>query len=604
MMATKVIRYHLPLVIYFIGFTLMIFQTSALFTLRKWMLLLSLTTLIYSANIVADVKLDIEGIDGDLLTQVENYLGTPVIENKADLKRIITKLEQQAPKALQALGYYSPVIKIQGKRKKDDWLIAINIAAGEPVKVASLDISLKGGAQTDAAFADLIAEAPLQLGSIFNHGQYESIKASLYNLAIAHGYFQAQFEQSLVQVYPEQNIAEILLIFNSGPRANFGEITFSKTPLDKDFLTYWINFQPGEPYDAKLINELHRTLFNSHYFSNVRIRPQRKNPNQLTIPVDVQLTAAKTHQFGVGAGFATDSGPRVKATWKRPYLNSSGHSFNAGTSVSAVQKDVSAQYKIPLLTDPQHDFLTLNAGIQKEDVEDIDSILYTASVQKQKLTRHQWTQNLFLRWQRETFFNGDEEDTTTLYLPGFSYSLIRSSGGVSPNSGHKYSFEFQFAEEALASDISLQYLIAGTKRIHSLASKHRAIWRLDAGILNTNDFDRTPSSLRFFAGGDSNVRGFGFKSISPEDADGEKIGGHYLTTGSLEYDYQFADEWRAAIFTDAGDAYDESGIDLKHSVGFGVRWISPIGPLQIDLAVAISEEDNPIRLHLSIGPEL
>ena len=582
----------------------MSFQSQSLFTPNKRVFFLLLTALIFSTDLAAKVKVDIGGIDGDLLTQVENYLGTPVIENKSDLERIITKLEQQAPKALQAIGYYSPVIKIQGKRKKDDWLIAINIAAGEPVKVASLDISLKGGAQTDAAFTDLIAEAPLQLGSILNHGQYKSIKASLYNLAIAHGYFQAHFEQSLVQVYPEQNIAEIRLIFNSGPRASFGEITFSETPLDEDFLAHWINFQPGEPYDVKLINELHRTLFNSHYFSDVRIKPQRKNPDQLGIPIDVQLTAEKSHQFGVGAGFATDSGPRVKLTWDRPYLNSRGHSLSSGTSISAVQKDVSTQYKIPLLTDPQHDFLTLNAGIQKEDVEDIDSILYTASVQRQKLTRHQWTQNLFLRWQRETFFNGDEKDTTTLYLPGFSYSLIRSSGGVSPNSGHKYSFEFQFAEKALASDISLQYLTVGTKRIHSLANKHRAIWRLDAGILNTNDFDRTPSSLRFFAGGDSSVRGFGFKSISPEDADGENIGGHYLTTGSLEYDYQFADKWRAAIFTDAGDAYDKDEIDLKHSVGFGVRWISPIGPLQIDLAVATSEEDNPIRLHLSIGPEL
>ncbi|HBA33217.1 MAG TPA: hypothetical protein DCZ12_03685, partial [Gammaproteobacteria bacterium] len=40
------------------------------------------------------------------------------------------------------------------------------------------------------------------------------------------------------------------------------------------------------------------------------------------------------------------------------------------------------------------------------------------------------------------------------------------------------------------------------------------------------------------------------------------------------------------------------------SLGMGIRWLSPVGPLRIDLAAGVSEADTPVRLHLSIGPEL
>ncbi|MCF5646079.1 BamA/TamA family outer membrane protein, partial [Pseudomonas syringae] len=43
--------------------------------------------------------------------------------------------------------------------------------------------------------------------------------------------------------------------------------------------------------------------------------------------------------------------------------------------------------------------------------------------------------------------------------------------------------------------------------------------------------------------------------------------------------------------------------DLKTGVGFGVRWVSPVGPLRLDLAHGL-DDDGGIRLHFSMGPEL
>ena len=87
--------------------------------------------------------------------------------------------------------------------------------------------------------------------------------------------------------------------------------------------------------------------------------------------------------------------------------------------------------------------------------------------------------------------------------------------------------------------------------------------------------------------------------------DGYKIGGQALAVGSLEYNYQFKDGWRAALFSDFGNTYDKNfSNDTEYSVGLGIRWASPIGPLRIDVASGISDEDHPIRVHFFIGSPL
>jgi translocation and assembly module TamA len=133
---------------------------------------------------------------------------------------------------------------------------------------------------------------------------------------------------------------------------------------------------------------------------------------------------------------------------------------------------------------------------------------------------------------------------------------------------------------------------------------HQFVGRGDLGYIVTDDFDGVPYNLRYFAGGDQSVRGYDYESLSPEE-DGLLLGGQVLAVGSLEYNYQFRDGWRAAVFADAGNAYDENfSNETKYGVGVGVRWASPVGPIRVDVAAGVSEDSVPIRLHFFIGPPL
>jgi len=107
-----------------------------------------------------------------------------------------------------------------------------------------------------------------------------------------------------------------------------------------------------------------------------------------------------------------------------------------------------------------------------------------------------------------------------------------------------------------------------------------------------------------FAGGDQSVRGYDYQSLSPENSEGDRIGGRYMVAGSVEYQYSVAEKWRVATFIDQGNSFNTLELpNLKTGVGIGVRWVSPVGPIRLDLAHAM-DDDGGIRLHFSMGPEL
>lgn len=132
---------------------------------------------------------------------------------------------------------------------------------------------------------------------------------------------------------------------------------------------------------------------------------------------------------------------------------------------------------------------------------------------------------------------------------------------------------------------------------------HRGIVRVNGGWMDTDNFEKVPPSLRFFAGGDNSVRGYKYQSISPLDASGQLAGGRYLATGSLEYQYRVYGNWWVAAFTDAGDAWDNAP-DWKTSAGLGIRWASPVGPVRFDVAHGFENENDEFMIHFTLGPEL
>ncbi|MGL5505051.1 MAG: autotransporter assembly complex protein TamA, partial [Aeromonas veronii] len=170
--------------------------------------------------------------------------------------------------------------------------------------------------------------------------------------------------------------------------------------------------------------------------------------------------------------------------------------------------------------------------------------------------------------------------------------------------GDRQQLTLEFSDARWGSDISFMRVWGRSKWLRTLGDNHRFLMRAEQGAIIGDSFSLVPPSLRFFTGGDQTVRGFGYESISPTGPDGKLTGGRYTSVASLEYNYRFSEKWLGAMFVDGGTSTTDYSEPWKIGTGVGVRWVTPIGQVRLDLAVGVSEEDKPLRLHFALGPEL
>ena len=96
------------------------------------------------------------------------------------------------------------------------------------------------------------------------------------------------------------------------------------------------------------------------------------------------------------------------------------------------------------------------------------------------------------------------------------------------------------------------------------------------------------------------MRGYAYQSLGPKDAHGNLVGGKYLTTGSLELDWDVYKSYGLAVFGDAGGADDVPNVRLHYGAGLGLRYRAPFGAIAVDLAHPFDRGAEAVRLHLGV----
>ncbi|MBP0944833.1 autotransporter assembly complex family protein [Pseudomonas alliivorans] len=559
-----------------------------------------------SAAALADARLDVQitPANPDLKANIEGYVGELGERNAQALRNFSLGAEQQAEKAAQALGYYQAQIDSEIQDGENPRLI-IKVLPGEPIRLRNVVVRVEGPAASLKAFKVPQSDA-LKAGAVLNHGHYEDAKRLIQNQASRYGFFSGRFTSQRLAIDPRAGVADIDLVYDSGPRYSLGKVVFSgDSPFDEDLLKRMVPFKENTPYDSQLIAELNQAMQASGYFEGVRVDAAPTAAVGQVIPVTVQLETRKPRTMGLGLGFSTDVGPRGKANWTRHWANAQGHSYGFESELSAPRQNVGLWYDVPL-DPPLTDKLRFAGGYQYEEIAGTDSLskLLTVGPEWHSKLPSGWERVISLKWQREEYRLGDDSGLSTLLMPGISYSYLRSDDRIDPHKGYRLQFDAQVAKEGVGSDANLVRGNVLLKGLTTVAQNHRFLGRVQFGGNFTDGYTSIPPSLRFFAGGDQSVRGYDYQTLSPTNSDGDRIGGRYMVAGSVEYQYSIAEKWRLATFVDQGNSFNNLDLpSLKTGVGFGVRWVSPVGPLRLDLAHPL-DDDGGVRLHFSMGPEL
>jgi translocation and assembly module TamA len=549
----------------------------------------------------------IEGVDDKVAETLQNGLTIERHKNNDRLsQRYVEKLHQSSFEELQTMltvfGFYSPEITGDLQTTEAGWQANYQIDTGEPVLIDNVELKIDGEAASDSEFEKLIKDFPLKAGQPLDHQAYESAKKSILRLAASRGYFDGEMTRSEVKVRPEKYSATVYLTYQSGIRYLFQSIDYPDTVIGERLLSKLQPIEAGEPYDDKKVLSLRSNLSNSGYFENVSVQTRRNERHDGKVPLAVTLREKPKHLYTAGLGYGTDTGARLALGWENRYINQRGHRLNTEARLSQVANSLSADYVMPFWSETINT-VGFNTEFKQQDTDTSESQSYAIG-SYYKRQRFGWDETGSLKLLQEDFDVSDDSESALLLIPGISWSRTWADNTLYTRHGGRLSLSLSGASESLLSDVSFGQVVVRGKYIRSLSENGRIITRAALGATEVSDFEQLPTSLRFFAGGDNSIRGFDYQSLGPEGDDGEVEGGRYLAVGSVEYEHMFLEKWGGAIFSDFGNAYNSFSDPIEYSVGIGVRWRSPVGLIRVDLAKALSDTDEPIGLHIVIGPDL
>jgi translocation and assembly module TamA len=563
--------------------------------------------LVYVPTSDAAVTVNVTGVSGRLKAQILATLALSRLDRQdhatpASIRSMYQRSLTDIDNVLKSNGFYRYELSDELEQEDENWNANFGIILGVPVIIKNLEVKIDGEGSSDIELTRAAREFPLKLNSRLEHGLYESGKGRIENIARQRGYFDAVFTTHVINIDESANTAAIELVLDSGKRYLFGAVLITETVVDRDVLDKFVPFREGSPYDANQLITLGQSLRSSNYFNDVTVIAVLENVEDYRVPVLVTLTPKPQNNIRVGIGYGTDSGPRLVGSWDNHYINRRGHRVETDLKLSPTYSDLTGLYGMPdfRLNGAEVDLVT---SLSSENTDTHSSDAFKLGVRQNRL-RRDWNEVIGLTYQFESFQVADIDRNSNLLMPEITYWKTVTDSPVYTTSGYRFSIGLKGSVQGALSDMSFLQALVNAKYIFPVSDKSRVITRAELGATSVKNFDKLPASIRFFAGGDNSIRGFDLQTLGPRNAAGEVIGGKYLATGSLEYEVEVINNWSVALFTDAGNAYNEFSDHFVYSGGAGIRWKTPVGLIRVDLAVGLSEDSRPIRLHINVGPDL
>lgn len=509
----------------------------------------------------------------------------------------IQKFYEKAPaaiqKALLPYGYFRS--DVQGTLTKTDrfWVTSFHVTPGPELPITSLQIDIQGAGSNDPAFLTWKKNVPLQIGKPLKTETYENVKATLSNLAIQRGYFDAKLIKSQIQINLAHYHAHVIIIVDTGKRYRIGETTFSQSPFHEKFLRRFIKYEQGQYYNAEKLEKTQDGLVASNYFSQVTVKPVIKEAVNDAVPIQIELIPRKAKAYTFGAGYGTDTGVRGTIGVTLRNIGHNGHRFHVLLRGSQYDSSLTAKYLIPGF-DPARDLFTIGAGIG--NIQQSTGNAHNAKFGlTYTLSRGHWKHSLTLAYLTERYNLSNLPNTsTTLVYPTLDSQYLRMDRKTNPNNGIRFDTQFTGASAQVLSQTDFFQATTQLATLYTISATHtRLLFHTNLGHTNIPNLNELPLSLQLFAGGAKNMRGYGYNSIGP---------GRNMVVASTELQQRIFGSWYLAGFIDAGVVGNQNLFQhINVGTGPGIAWITTIGTIELTAAEAFTQSNKPWTLQFTMG---
>ena len=403
---------------------------------------------------------------------------------------------------------------------------------------------------------------------------------------------------------------DVTLRFETGAKTPFGPISFKGIDgIERNFLMERLNFVPGDQYEPRRLSEARQRLIATGLFSTVRVMEGSEPDSQGRLPIRFEATQRKHRSIGGGVSFRTDEGPGARLFWEHRNLLNAGERLRLELDVNQIRREASANLRKPdfLAVDQA---LLLNATGKTEKTDAFESRSLAAGIGIEKIFNKHITGSLGVAYRFVEIKEDDDEQLFGLLSVPGNVSLDYSDSLLDPSSGWRLFLDAAPFVDMLGIGTNFFKSSVTTTRYFRFWNEPRTVLALrgSTGAIFGTSRSGVPADERFYSGGGGSVRGLGFQLAGPVDDDNDPLGGASFVEFGTEFRVKAIGDLEFVTFFDGGTVFStplpNGSEDLQFGTGVGLRYISPVGPLRLDVGFPLDRRRNvdaAFQIYLSIG---
>jgi outer membrane protein insertion porin family len=549
-------------------------------------------------------------------------------------------------------------------RARDGIEIVIRVEEGQQYRVGK--VAVGGDLIQDGK--EILKQVKITSGQIFRGSRLREDIQTISDMYSNKGFAFVQVEP-MTSVNPAEKNVDITLVIARGPPVYFNRVLVAGNTKTRDkVVRREILPAEQELYSGTKITQSRNALQRTGYFEDVQLNT-KKTDQPDTVDLQVDVKEGPTGTFSIGAGYSSGDGFIFNTSISEKNLFGRGQGINGNFALGTKRQDYVLNFNEPYLNDSlvslgltafntKHEYDTYNEKklgfgvstsyplrelyipyfrpLRAPSSPGSDELATAPAVSMWDYMRggvsYDLTRETISGIQSGAPISIQESEGTSLtssMTPNISYDS--RDHFFNTTEGTKSAFAVQFAglggdNRFIKSDVSARWYYPllkdpkwGGSYVFALGGS------LGYGLGfggNTNGNNALPLFARYFIGGINTVRGFQDRSIGPKETScntdsvtnatfcqQEVIGGDKAAVLNAELLFPIMEQYglRGVAFFDMGTAFNSgfSFNEVRRSVGFGGRWMSPFGPLRVELGFPIYKKsgDQTAVLGFSIGSQ-
>lgn len=516
------------------------------------------------------------------------------------LQYMVETIGEQVAKLTATEGYFVPKATAQLEGPPERRIVRVQVEAGPRTTIDSVALAFTGAITQEPKRIDELKKAwGLPQGATFRQSSWDKAKDD--NLAALQGkrYYAARRTASQARVDPDASKADLSVAYDSGPAYTLGPLDvqgLSRYP--RSIIDHVNPLRVGDDYSADRLQGLAAAIQGQPYFANAIVDLGDDPKNPVAAPVRVRVREYPPNRITSGVGYSTDTGAQVEGRYQ--YLNLFDKAWVLDTQARIEQR---RQYLFGSVTLPPDDKRYVNSlygSLDRTNLSGTDTRSYRSGFKQTRVRGIYETSFTIDYYYDDLRPEGAARELSKALVPGFAWTRRDVDDPLFPRRGNILTTQIGAAVKGLLTDQSFVRSYSRIRQYVPVGQRDILVARAELGaVLTAGAADGVPATLRFRTGGTQSVRGYDFQSLGNE-VNGSTLPAKFLLTGGVEYQRWFLPQWGAAVFWDTGTATDNwSQRRWFNGVGVGVRWKSPVGPIQLDLAYGIQQ--HQFRPSVALG---